>query len=112
MTVTERVQTLTDANFDAGVIQRKGLVLVDFWAAWCGPCRTLAPLLEELAGDYAGEVVVAKVNADDNRAVSEQCVVRGLPTLILFRDGLEVDRVVGAAGKTRIAAVLDKQLEA
>ena len=87
-------------------------VVVDFWAPWCEPCKVLKPMLEKLAAEFKGRFLLAKVNADDNRAVSEQCVVRGLPTLILFRDGLEVDRVVGAAGKTRIAAVLDKQLEA
>lgn len=105
-------QTVSDASFDAEVLQQPGLVLVDFWAPWCGPCKALAPLLDELAGDYAGEARIAKINADDNTASSERFGVRGLPTLILFQDGVERERVPGLVSKSRLAALLDKHLEA
>lgn len=106
------VQITSDATFEADIIGRPGLVLVDFWAPWCAPCRTIAPILEELAGDYAGEVAIAKINADENPGSGEAHMVRGLPTLILFSDGLEVDRISGAVGKTRIASLIDRHLEA
>jgi thioredoxin 1 len=110
--MTAAITQVSDTSLEADVLQRPGLVLLDFWAAWCGPCKTLAPLLSEIAADYAGEVQIAKINADENKASAERFTVRGLPTLILFSDGVEVDRVLGLLSKTRLAALLDKHLEA
>ncbi|EEF24331.1 thioredoxin m(mitochondrial)-type, putative [Ricinus communis] len=101
----------SDADFDVDVLKAPGLVLVDFWADWCGPCKALSPILADLAGEYP-EVRVVKINADENRQAMERHAVRGLPTLILFADGAERTRLVGTQSKTRLAAVLDDQLEA
>jgi len=106
------IHTVTDASFEAEVLQQAGIVLVDFWAPWCGPCKALSPLLDELAGDFAGQARIAKVNADDNKAASERLSVRGLPTLILFQDGVEKERVLGLISKSRLSTLLDKYVEA
>jgi len=110
--MSQYIQTVTDASIEADVIQSTGLVLVDFWAPWCGPCKTLAPLLNDLAQDYQGQLCIAKINADDNKASSDRFSVRGLPTLILFENGVERERVLGVTSKSRLAALLDKYLEA
>lgn len=102
----------TDQTFVADVDQRSGVVLVDFWAEWCAPCKTLLPVLGEIADVYAGEAVVVKINADENKEITGRFEVRGLPTLILFKDGIEQERLLGMTSKTRIAALLDKYLEA
>jgi thioredoxin 1 len=105
------IQTVTDASFEDDVSQHPGIVLVDFWAPWCGPCKALAPLLDELAGDYEGQARIAKINADDNKTVGERFTVRGLPTLIVFQDGVERERVLGLQSKSRLAALLDKYVD-
>ncbi|MEM2099203.1 MAG: thioredoxin [Candidatus Bathyarchaeia archaeon] len=101
---------LTDANFDAAIKSNR-VALVDFWAAWCGPCRALAPTIEELAREYAGKALIAKLNVDDNPEKAEYYQVYSIPTLIVFKDGYEVERLVGLCAKGRIKAVLDKYLE-
>lgn len=101
----------TDASFQADVLNAPGVVLVDFWAEWCGPCRALAPVLDDLAGEYP-EIRIVKINADENTATSEQCSVRGLPSLLLFVDGVERQRLLGVTSKTRLAALVDQHLEA
>lgn len=100
---------LTDSNFSDEIAQ--GLTLVDFWAPWCGPCRIIAPVVEELAGQYEGRVKVAKVNVDDNPATAGQFRVMSIPTLILFKDGQPVDTLVGAQPKRAFEALLDKYSE-
>jgi thioredoxin 1 len=110
--MSQHVAVVTDATFTSELLEAKGLVLVDFWAEWCGPCKTMMPAVEELAKLYDGEVKVAKVNSDENRAAAEQFKVRGLPTLIVLRDGVEQERILGVTSKTRIAAALDKYLGA
>ena len=107
---SENVQTLTDANFEQTVNHTSQPVLVDFWAEWCGPCRRLAPTVDELAKDYDGKVVVAKMNVDDNPATSSRFGVRSIPTLLVFKDGREVDRIVGAQPKSAIAGRLARFL--
>lgn len=110
--MTTLIQTVTDESFEADVIQSAGITLVDFWAPWCAPCKAIAPLLDELADDYAGQVRIAKINADDNKLSGGRLAVRGLPTLIVFQDGVERERVLGQISKSRLAALLDKYVEA
>jgi thioredoxin 1 len=107
---SEKVQTLTDGNFDQSVIQSGQLVLVDFWAEWCGPCRRLAPTVDELATDYDGRVTVGKLNVDDNPNVSFRYSIRGIPTLLLFKGGEIVETVVGLADKASLMKLLDKHV--
>jgi thioredoxin 1 len=102
---------LTDGNFAESVIQSPKPVLVDFWAEWCGPCRMIAPTVEELATDYAGRVTVGKLNVDANPATAGQYGVRSIPTLLLFKGGEVVESVVGLADKGRLEAIIDKHLE-
>lgn len=109
--MSQHTHNVTEASFDAEVTKQAGLVLVAFWAPWCSPCKTMSPLLDELAIDYVGELRIAKVNADENKALCEQLGIRGLPTLILYRDSVEQERVQGVTGKSRLAAVFDKYLE-
>lgn len=99
---------VTDASFDQDVIQSDTPVLVDFWAEWCGPCRALAPKLEEIAEEFKGKVKVAKVNIDENPNTPSKFGVRGIPTMILFKAGQQVDQVVGNHPKENIAAMLEK----
>jgi thioredoxin 1 len=105
----ENVKNLNDSDFEQTI---KGATpcLVDFWAPWCGPCKAIGPVVEELAKEYAGKVVVAKMNVDENPATPGKFGIRAIPTLILFKGGAVVDQVTGAVGKTQLAAMLDKAL--
>ena len=100
--MAEGITTLTDSTFDEEVKGADELVLVDFWADWCGPCKLVAPILEELATEYAGKLRVCKLDVDDNPAVTGRFSVMSIPTLILFKDGEETARVIGARGKDAI----------
>jgi thioredoxin 1 len=106
---SENVKNLTDADFDQSV--EKGVVLVDFWAEWCQPCRRLAPTVDELAQEYSGRITVAKVNIDENPTTPTKFMIRGIPTLLLFKDGDLKETVVGLAGKEDLARLLDKHLQ-
>ncbi len=98
---------ITDQNFSTEVLQSSQPVLVDFWSPWCGPCRQIAPLLEELAAENKGSAVIGKVNIDDNPEAAQQYGVQSIPTLLVFKGGEVVSRFVGVQGKTRIQSALD-----
>ena len=98
---------VTDEEFSSKVGNAEQPVLVDFWAPWCGPCRAVSPILEELADEYAGEVLIAKVNTDENQLTPMRYGVRGIPTMVLFRDGQEIDRFVGALPKENLRQWID-----
>jgi thioredoxin 1 len=112
MTTNANITHVTDDTFAANVEQAKGLVVVDFWAEWCGPCRAIAPILEDLATSYAGRVQVAKLDVDANQRTSMRFNVRSIPTLLFFRDGKHVDTVVGLAQKSVLQQRIDKHLAA
>jgi thioredoxin 1 len=107
---SENVHTFTDGNFENDVLKAGSPVLVDFWAEWCGPCKRLAPTVDQLATEYAGRVTVGKLNVDDNPNVSFKYQVRGIPTLLLFKGGQVVESVVGAVGKDELKKVIDKHV--
>jgi thioredoxin 1 len=107
---SDKVVTFTDGNFDSDVLKAATPVLVDFWAEWCGPCRALTPTIDALAGDYAGKVAVGKLNVDDNPNVTMQFMVRGIPTVMLFKGGQVVEQIVGLADKAEFKKLLDKHL--
>ncbi len=98
--MSENTKPVTDESFAADVLNAEGMVLVDFWAEWCGPCRAIAPALEEIGAEYKGRLTVAKVNIDENPMTPNQYGVRGIPTMILFKDGKAVSTKVGAAPKS------------
>jgi thioredoxin 1 len=100
----------TDANFEELVLKSDKPVLVDFWAEWCGPCRVVGPIVEELSKDYEGKAVIGKVDVDSNPNISMQFGIRNIPTLLVFKNGVIVDKQVGAVPKNVLAQKLDAQL--
>ena len=104
-----KTQTITDQNFDS-VIKDNPLVLIDFWAEWCGPCRMIAPIVEEIAESYEGKVYVGKVDVDSNPSTSSLFGIRSIPTLILFKKGEVVDKQLGVVPKKQLEEKLDAQL--
>src|ERR1043166_9630841 len=108
--MSEHVQNVNDSSFEQDVLGAQQPVLVDFWAEWCAPCRMIAPTVEAVAEKYAGRARVVKVNVDDNPNVSQKYGIKGIPTLILFRNGKEEERIVGATSKEAISRLFDKHL--
>ena len=105
---SEKVKTFTDGNFDEET--KQGVVLVDLWAEWCGPCRRLAPTVDALAQDFDGRATVAKLNVDENPTVPGKYMVRGIPTLLLFKNGELAETIVGLRAKEEIAEAIERQL--
>jgi thioredoxin 1 len=101
---------VNDSNFDQTVLQSKTPVLVDFWAVWCGPCRMVAPVVEELAGEYEGKVTVAKLNVDENPKTASQYGIMSIPTLLIFKDGAPVSNIIGFRPKAELKKSIDAVL--
>ncbi len=108
--MAEGIVEVTTSTWDKEITQSPGLVMVDFWAVWCGPCRMIAPTVEELAKEYMGKVKVAKLNTDDNPDIASRYKIMGIPTIIFFKDGQKVDQIVGAVPKPQLKAKLDSLL--
>jgi thioredoxin 1 len=108
--MSEHIHHVTDDTFEAEVLQSQGPVLVDYWAEWCGPCKAIAPTLEEVAKEYTGKLKVAKVNVDENQEIPRKYGIRGIPTLMLFKNGNIEATKVGALSKSQLTAFLDSNI--
>ena len=100
--------TFTDENFNANI--KEGVVLIDFWAVWCGPCRRQAPIIEDVANVYKNEAIIGKLNVDQNKNISSQFQIRSIPTIIIFKDGTPVERLVGLQSAEKIVSLIEKHL--
>ena len=108
--MSDFITNVSDASFEADVIKADGPVLVDYWAEWCGPCKMIAPILDEVAVSYEGKLQVAKMNVDENRDIPAKFGIRGIPTLMLFKGGQLAATKVGAMSKAQLTAFIDQQL--
>jgi thioredoxin 1 len=108
--MSDNIKHVTDASFEPEVLKSDVPVLVDYWADWCGPCKAIAPVLEEVARDYAGKLKVAKLNVDENQEVPKKYGIRGIPTLMLFKNGNIEAQKVGALSKSQLTAFLDSNI--
>ena len=107
---SELIKHVSDASFEADVLKSDSAVLVDYWAEWCGPCKMIAPILDEVAGTYDGKLTVAKMNVDENREIPAKYGIRGIPTLMLFKNGELAATKVGAMSKAQLTAFIDQQI--
>ena len=106
------IKHISDSSFEADVLKDTGAVLVDYWAEWCGPCKMIAPILDDVAVAYQGKLTIAKMNVDENREIPAKYGIRGIPTLMLFKNGELAATKVGALNKTQLTAFIDQQLAA
>jgi thioredoxin 1 len=106
--MSEQVKHVTDSSFEQDVLQSTKPVLVDFWAEWCAPCRMIGPIIDQIASDFASSATVVKLNVDDNTSSAQRYGIKGIPTLILFSEGKEVERVVGATSRDSITRIIEK----
>ena len=106
----DAVKAVTSADWESEVNKAAGLVMVDFWATWCGPCRMVAPVVEKLAGEYAGRVKVMKINTDENPDIASKYGIQGIPSLMFFKEGKKVDQIVGAVPEATLRAKFDTLL--
>lgn len=106
--MSDNVSEISDTSFEADILKSSIPALVDFWAPWCGPCKSIAPILEEIAKEYTGKIKIAKLNVDDNPRTPTQYNVRGIPNLVFFRDGKVVEQIVGAIPKDQLLAAVRK----
>lgn len=107
---SDLIKHVSDASFEADVLKSDKPVLVDFWAEWCGPCKMIAPILDDIAGNYDGKLSIAKVNVDENRSTPGQFGIRGIPTLMLFKNGELAATQVGAVSKAQLTAFIDQHI--
>lgn len=110
--MAEGIIEVTTSTWDKEVLQSQGVVMIDFWAVWCGPCRMVAPTVEELAKEYAGKIKVAKLNTDENPDVASRYKIMGIPTIMFFKNGQIVDQIVGAVPKNQLKSKIDSLLSA
>ena len=108
--MSDKIVHLSDNSFDTDVLKAEGPILVDFWAEWCGPCKMIAPILDEIATEYEGKLTIAKLNIDENPATAPKFGIRGIPTLLLFKNGAVAPTKVGALSKTQLKEFLDANL--
>lgn len=108
--MSEGVLEVTTSNWDTEVIKAQGLVMIDFWAAWCGPCRMISPTVEELAKEYSGKIKVLKLNTDENSEIASRYKIMGIPTIMFFKDGNKLDQIVGVVPKQHLKAKIDSFL--
>ena len=108
--MSEGIVEVTTSNWDNEVIKAQGLVMIDFWAAWCGPCRMISPTVEELAKEYSGKIKVLKLNTDENSEIASRYKIMGIPTIMFFKDGNKLDQIVGVVPKQHLKAKIDSFL--
>jgi thioredoxin 1 len=110
--MSEKITVLTDENFEQEVVQSDEMVVIDFWAPWCGPCKAIAPIMEAFSEEYAGKVKFAKLNVDENNDSAVKFGIRSIPTIMIFREGKVMDQIVGAVPRDSIKKLIDKHLSA
>ncbi|OGT65158.1 MAG: thioredoxin [Gammaproteobacteria bacterium RIFCSPLOWO2_01_FULL_47_190] len=108
--MSEHIVHVTDSTFEDEVLKSETPVLVDYWAEWCGPCRAIAPVLEEIAKEYSGKLIIAKIDVDTNQSTPQKYAVRGIPTLMIFQNGNVIGTKVGAASKSQLSAFIDSTI--